>query len=93
MELKGNTEEEEGQEEGRGRRRKSIKTTTKKNLNMTNNHLHINNNEIELLSLLPCGTRWNRVEPADLTFQVRLVATNEQPTSNGSGEVDSHQSA
>lgn len=36
---------------------------------------------------------WNRVAPSDLAFQVRFVATNELPTSNGSREVDSHQSA
>lgn len=46
-----------------------------------------------LLSLLSRGTRWNQVEPSDLTFQVSSLATNELPTSNGSREVDSHQSA
>lgn len=61
------------------------------------NNLNINNDKMQffysLLSLLPGGTRWNRVKPSDLTFQVRLAATNEPPTSNGNREVGSHQSA
>lgn len=56
-------------------------------------NLYITNNNKNLLSLLPGGTGWNRVAPSDLAFQVRFVATNELPTSDGSREVDSHQSA